>query len=175
MDKRSAAFSVPLSVPLCLFFLCVQAKRCPYDPRVAHRPIGFGNAAGNPSLAGGPGEPEVRPEDRGVTPVELDLKKDEALTVRWSDGRTDAFPVGVLRRWSPSAEASELRKAQAHNPLAVLPGAAAAGPVTATSAELVGRYAVRIGFSDGHATGLFSWDYLRALARHVKDQAPPAG
>ena len=135
---------------------------------MAHQPIGFGNASGNPSLAGGPGEPEVLPEDRGVTPAELDLKKDEALTVRWSDGRTDVFPVGALRRWSPSAEASEFRKAQAANPLTVLPDGASAGPVTATSAELVGRYALRIAFSDGHATGLFSWDYLRALARHLK-------
>ncbi|BAM04882.1 hypothetical protein PSMK_27230 [Phycisphaera mikurensis NBRC 102666] len=102
-----------------------------------------------------------------MTPVDLDLKKDEALTVRWSDGRTSVFPVAALRRWSPSAEASEFRKAQADNPLAVLPGGDATGPVTATSAELVGKYALRIGFSDGHATGLFSWDYLRALDRHL--------
>jgi len=28
---------------------------------------------------------------------------------------------------------------------------------------LVGRYAVRIKFSDGHKTGLYSWDYLRSI------------
>ncbi len=137
---------------------------------MAHEPIRFANAAGNPSLAGGPGEPEVTAADRGVSPAELDLKKDEALTVRWSDGRTSVFPVAALRRWSPSAEASEFRKAQAANPLTVMPGGGGSGggPVTATSAELVGRYALRIGFSDGHATGLFSWDYLRALDRHLR-------
>lgn len=136
---------------------------------MAHQPIRFqSNASGNPSLAGGPGEPEVTPADRGVTPLDLDLQKDSALTVRWSDGKTSVFPVAALRRWSPSAEASEFRKAQASNPLTVMPaGGGSSDPVVATSAELVGRYALRICFSDGHATGLFSWDYLRALDRHL--------
>ena len=32
-----------------------------------------------------------------------------------------------------------------------------------TGAELVGNYAVRITFSDGHDTGIFSWQYLREI------------
>jgi DUF971 family protein len=36
--------------------------------------------------------------------------------------------------------------------------------VTALTAELVGNYALRIRFSDGHDTGLFSWLYLRSLS-----------
>lgn len=143
-----------------------------YAWAVAHQPIQFGNAAGNPSLAGGPGEPQVTEADRGASPVDLDLKKDEALTIRWSDGLVSVYPVGALRRWSPSAEASEFRRAQAANPLMVLPTRAGSGsePLSATSAELVGRYALRIAFSDGHSTGLYSWDYLRALDRHLAAQ-----
>jgi DUF971 family protein len=66
---------------------------------------------------------------------------------------------------SPSADARELREQMAHNPLTVLPSSSApgAGPLTATGAELVGRYAVRIRFSDGHDTGIYSWDYLREI------------
>lgn len=65
---------------------------------------------------------------------------------------------------SPSAEARELRKQLASNPLTVLPaGAVSSGPLTAVDAEFVGNYAIRIRFSDGHDTGLYSWKYLREI------------
>lgn len=64
---------------------------------------------------------------------------------------------------SPSADARDLRERMAANPLTVLPATAAVGPLTAVDAELVGRYAIRIRFSDGHDTGIYSWRYLRQL------------
>ncbi len=96
-------------------------------------------------------------------PVNLNLQRDRGLTIRWADGAESFFPVAYLRRMSPSAEARQLREEMAKNPLTVLPASAAAGPLTAESAELVGNYAVRITFSDGHDTGLFSWTYLREI------------
>jgi DUF971 family protein len=44
----------------------------------------------------------------------------------------------------------------------------------ATGAELVGNYAVRIRFSDGHETGLYAWALLRELARSAPQQDPGA-
>lgn len=38
--------------------------------------------------------------------------------------------------------------------------------VNITGIEPVGNYAVRLSFSDGHNTGLYSWDYLHDLARN---------
>ena len=65
----------------------------------------------------------------------------------------------------PSAEQRELRKQVESNPLTVLPASfGRGGPLTAESAELVGHYAIRIRFSDGHHTGIYSWTYLRQLA-----------
>jgi DUF971 family protein len=101
-------------------------------------------------------------------PLALDLKKDRGLTVQWADGSTSYYTVTYLRRMSPSAEARQMREEQAKNPLAVLPASAAramaAGPaLTAEDAELVGNYAIRIRFSDGHDTGIFSWGYLREI------------
>ncbi|MBI1337721.1 MAG: DUF971 domain-containing protein [Phycisphaera sp.] len=98
-------------------------------------------------------------------PQHLDLKKDKGLTVTWSDGRVSFYPVAYLRKMSPSADARQLREELAKNPLTVLPASAVSstGPITATGAELVGNYAVRITFSDGHDTGLYSWDYLRQI------------
>lgn len=100
--------------------------------------------------------------DPGI-PEHIDLQKDRGLTVRWSDGIESYYPIAHLRRLSPSADQRELRKAMNRNPLTVLPDAPASGEIRAVTAELVGNYAIRIDFSDGHTTGLFSWKYLREI------------
>ncbi len=64
---------------------------------------------------------------------------------------------------SPSAEARALREALQSNPLTVLPSSGDGLPLAALTAELVGNYAIRIRFSDGHDTGLYSWKYLREI------------
>jgi len=99
-------------------------------------------------------------------PAKLDMRKDHGLTIRWADGSTSEYSVAHLRRMSPSADAREMRKQLATNPLAVLPastGRGRAGPLTVVDAELVGNYAIRIRFSDGHDTGIYSWAYLREI------------
>ncbi|QDU72070.1 gamma-butyrobetaine hydroxylase-like domain-containing protein [Mucisphaera calidilacus] len=95
-------------------------------------------------------------------PSRLDLDRENALTIRWSDGRVSVYPIAYLRRLSPSADAREMRKEIESNPLTVLPSTDG-GPLRAESAELVGNYALRIRFSDGHDTGLYSWAYLREI------------
>ncbi len=99
---------------------------------------------------------------RPIVPRQLDLKRDHALTVQWSDGRVSIYPIRYLRKMSPSADARALREEMARNPLTVLPSGGEA-EVTAESAELVGNYALRIRFSDGHDTGIYSWEYLRQI------------
>ncbi len=97
-------------------------------------------------------------------PRRLDLRREEGLAVEWSDGTTSFYPVAYLRRMSPSADQRELRKQIASNPLTVLQsGRGPARPLTADGAELVGTYALRIRFSDGHASGIYSWAYLREI------------
>lgn len=105
-------------------------------------------------------------------PTRLDIKKDRGVTIEWADGRVSFYPVAHLRKMSPSADARELRQQQARNPLTVLPASAAragaAGPLTIIDAELVGNYALRIRFSDGHHTGIYSWAHLREIDPGVK-------
>lgn len=97
-------------------------------------------------------------------PTHLDLKKDRGLTIAWGDGGTSYFSIAYLRRMSPSADARNLREEMRKNPLTVLPSSAGgSGPVVAVSAELVGNYGLRIVFSDGHSTGIYSWAYLREM------------
>ena len=104
-------------------------------------------------------------------PKSLDLDKDKSLTICWSDGRVSIYPIAYLRRMSPSADSRQLREAIESNPLTVLPASAGAGsgPLRAESAELVGHYALRIRFSDGHDAGIFSWAYLRRIDPNAGD------
>mgnify|MGYP002004601913 FL=1 len=55
------------------------------------------------------------------------------------------------------------------NPLTVIPGGDGS-ELTAEELELVGNYAVRIRFSDGHDTGLYTWAYLRSLAKALDEE-----
>lgn len=108
-----------------------------------------------------------------MRPRHIDLKRDERLLIEWEDGSRSTWPIAWLRRMSPSADMRELREEMARNPLAVLPASLAAGPVTAIDAELVGTYALRIRFSDGHDTGIYTWAYLRSIEPPAAPEAAP--
>lgn len=98
------------------------------------------------------------------TPQEIDLKKDKGLTVQWHDGSVSYFSIAYLRKMSPSADMRQLRDEMKKNPLTVLPASSGSNePLAARGAELVGNYAIRIRFSDGHDTGIYSWAYLRSI------------
>ena len=92
-------------------------------------------------------------------PDELRLGDDgRRLTVRYDDGTSHAFTAEFLRVESPSAEV------KGHGPGQEVT-VAGKREVKITRIEPVGNYAVRLVFSDGHSTGLYSWDYLGRLGR----------
>jgi DUF971 family protein len=97
-----------------------------------------------------------------ITPTSLKLKRDEQLEITWSDGRRSVYPIRLLRARCPCATCRQLRETMQKNRLAVLPPGAG-GPVVAETAEMVGNYALRIIWSDGHDAGIYSYDYLRDL------------
>ena len=102
--------------------------------------------------------------ERTPPPEHLHLERARGLTIEWAEGHTAFYPVQWLRRMSPSAEQRELRAEMERNPLTVLPSAPPSSEgLTAESIELVGNYAIRIHFSDGHSTGIYSWGYLRSI------------
>jgi DUF971 family protein len=79
----------------------------------------------------------------------------DVLTVAFDDGATFELRAEYLRVESPSAEIRN------HGgPKTILTGKE---DVKIDGLEQVGNYAVRIGFDDGHDSGLFSWDYLHKL------------
>ena len=88
------------------------------------------------------------------TPTEIKLhQKSRVLEISFSDGSRFELPYEFLRVYSPSAEV------RGHGPgQEVLQ--VGKKEVDILSLEPVGSYAVQPNFSDGHATGIYSWDYL---------------
>ncbi|MFN3376761.1 MAG: gamma-butyrobetaine hydroxylase-like domain-containing protein [Burkholderiaceae bacterium] len=81
------------------------------------------------------------------------------LEVRFSDGSQFRLPFELMRVYSPSAEV------QGHGPgQEVLQ--TGKRDVTLVDLQPVGNYAVKPVFSDGHDSGIFSWDYLYELGRN---------
>jgi DUF971 family protein len=94
-------------------------------------------------------------QNRWPTEIRLNPAKD-MLLVEFEDGRAYALSAEFLRVHSPSAEV------QGHSPeeRKILGGKRG---VTIVLIELTGNYAVRLVFSDGHSTGIYTWDYLGEL------------
>lgn len=90
------------------------------------------------------------------TEIRLDRTK-RYLSVAFDDGSSSAFTAEFLRVFSPSAEV------QGHSP-AQRRLIVAKEEVRITAIEPIGNYAVKLIFDDGHATGIFTWDYFRKLA-----------
>lgn len=108
------------------------------------------------------------------SPKAIDLKKDKGLTVQWHDGSVSYYSIAYLRKMSPSADMRQLREEMKKNPLTVLPaGSATNEPIVARGAELVGNYAIRVRFSDGHDTGIYSWTYLRSIDPAIEQTPGP--
>ena len=90
-------------------------------------------------------------------PTDITLHSESrVLEIGFSDGRTFRLPYEFLRVHSPSAEV------RGHGPgeevLQV-----GKRDVTIVSAEPVGHYGLQPAFSDGHSTGIYSWDLLYQL------------
>lgn len=94
------------------------------------------------------------------TPVPTEIKLHNAsrvMELSFDDGSSYRLPYEYLRVYSPSAEV------RGHG---VGQGVLQTGKreVAITGIEPVGNYAVKISFSDGHNSGLYSWDVLHELA-----------
>ena len=95
--------------------------------------------------------------------MELRLNPEKtALRVAFTNGVSEALSAEMLRVMSPSAEV------RGHSP-AERKLIAGKRDATIRKVEPVGNYAVKLVFSDGHDTGLFTWDYLYELAQRKEE------
>ena len=91
------------------------------------------------------------------SPQELTVhSQSRVLAVSFSDGKQFRIPFELMRVYSPSAEV------QGHGPGQEILQTGKRD-VDLAALEPVGNYAVQPTFSDGHSSGIFSWDYLYFL------------
>ena len=83
-------------------------------------------------------------------------QKSRVLDIVFDDGKAFSLPFELLRVYSPSAEVRGHGQGQEVLQLGKR-------DVGITGVEPVGNYAIQPTFTDGHNTGLFSWDYLYKL------------
>jgi len=86
------------------------------------------------------------------------LREQRLFEITWSDGRVDRLSFFDVRCACPCASCiSEVTGEQILNPAQV--------PADVAPVELShsGNYAVKIVWSDGHASGIYTWDRLRTL------------
>ena len=96
----------------------------------------------------------------GHPPKDVKLhRKSRELELAYEDGVSYRLPCELLRVYSPSAEV------RGHGP-GERKLQTGKKQVAITSIELIGNYAIRLTFDDGHDTGIYAWDYLRDLGEN---------
>jgi DUF971 family protein len=112
--------------------------------------------------------------------VKVHVSSGAGIDITWADNHASHYDFAYLRQECPCAMCNDerMKKAQGQEKDAQLkkenPGAVPAPlsspllpmykpKIAATAAHAVGNYALQIDFNDGHATGIFSFDYLRTI------------
>ena len=92
-----------------------------------------------------------------ASPKKIEKVEEEALRILWEDGHRSEFPFRLLRQHCPCALCRD-----EHTGRRLLEPDSVPMDLKGTRAELVGNYALTVLFSDGHSTGIYSFEYLRA-------------
>ena len=95
----------------------------------------------------------MTPKTIKIGPSKMDLQ------INYENGTTLVMPSGFLRLLSPSAENKNNQNSKDFKKF---------NGTSINKLEAVGNYAIRIHFSDGHNTGIFSWEYLFSLGEKLK-------
>ncbi|GAC1632334.1 MAG: hypothetical protein NVS9B14_05430 [Candidatus Acidiferrum sp.] len=109
------------------------------------------------------------PAGRKPASVKVHVSTGAGVDITWEDGHSSHFEFVYLRDNCPCATCNDERAKK--DSLAEASPAFAASAVLpmfkpkprATAATQVGNYAIQLSFSDGHATGIYSYDQLRSI------------
>lgn len=112
-------------------------------------------------------------------PVELDPRKKAAdvkvqvstgagVDIVWADGHRSHYDFAYLREECPCATCDDQRRKKAAAPVQSSGGTSSVLPLykprlSARAAKSMGNYALQIDFTDGHSTGIYSYDHLRTI------------
>lgn len=94
-----------------------------------------------------------------IEPTEIIEDSDSEVTIKWSDEAETKYKAADLRRACPCAGCVHEWTGEK-----ILKAENIADNLTFSSIGIVGRYALNFIFSDGHDTGIYTFNYLRQLS-----------
>ena len=99
--------------------------------------------------------------------VKIHISSGRGIDITWSDAHTSHYDFSYLREHCPCATCKEEREKHERKDANTAGGSSALPMfkprITARAASSVGSYAVQIEFTDGHSTGIYSFDHLREI------------
>ena len=109
-------------------------------------------------------------------PEHIAISKSKGIEIDWKDGHHSSYNNTWLRDWCTcasctGAHGTEPRKKTGPEPASANPFQMYTPKLKMLSIEPVGSYAVRISWSDGHNTGIYSYDHLREICPCPQCQA----
>ena len=94
----------------------------------------------------------------------------DAIAVQWNDGQRSEYSYQLLRQKCPCARCKSEKSDK--NPLRLLPSGPSLKDLKVADIQLVGRYAIRLTWNDGHKTGIYTFEFLRSLKASPTEARP---
>lgn len=111
--------------------------------------------------------------------VKVHVSSGAGVDITWADGHASHYDFAYLRDRCPCATCNEERENKqqltATSPAQFAPLPLFKPKPRAQSASQVGNYAIQISFSDGHSTGIYSYDHLRSICPCPECSKPGCG
>jgi DUF971 family protein len=110
-----------------------------------------------------PMDPRRKPAD-----VKVHVTTNAGVDITWADGHASHYDFAYLREQCPCAMCDDQRQKERDRPAPAPLLPASELPMfkprlAARQAKTVGSYALQIDFTDGHSTGIYSYEYLRSI------------
>ena len=108
-------------------------------------------------------------------PEHIAISKSKGIKIDWKDSHHSEYGLTYLRDKCPCATCTGAHGTPPRQPEADNPFPMYKPRLTMLGVEPVGNYAIRINWSDGHNTGIYSYDHLRMICPCAECRAMHAG
>jgi DUF971 family protein len=96
-------------------------------------------------------------------PEHIAISRSKGVKIDWKDGHASEYGLTYLQDKCPCATCTGAHGTPPRQPATASPFQMYQPTLKIVNAEPAGNYALRIAWSDGHDTGIYSWDYLRSI------------